>query len=267
MGNETEKRFLTSLCPQGLIRQLPRDPNKNPGVCDPTAGLPEAGCGIAMREKMIMTCNNLKTLPAAVISASLLLLTAGPCLAVPVTFIHTGWGSGTLNGVSFGVGAPVRFTITEVGNTEDRTGVFGGFSIADQTATIAIDSVGLFDVDTETRTFVNQTTGLVGFSRAQIIGGIDLFNGPTNPVFSSWDMLTPLGPIHGSGTVLQWGPVFYPGIQTSGGDLVFNNGLSETTFQAIVEVPVTGAPEPVTAGLGVLGLGMLALYLQRRRSV
>ena len=67
-----------------------------------------------------------------------------PASASPVTFIHSGSGSGSLEGVPFGVSA---FTITASGDTSDRTNLWPGiFSITHDTATIAIDGLGHLDL-------------------------------------------------------------------------------------------------------------------------
>ena len=109
---------------------------------------------------------------------------------------------------------------------------------------------------TGTRTFVNQGSEIVGFSRAGT-GGLDLYNGPLDALFGAWDMTTSIGPILGSSSLLQWlsGPV-----TTSGGVLAFDNAQTRGTFQAIVGRQV---PEPGT--LVLAAVGVLALGLARRR--
>jgi hypothetical protein len=174
--------------------------------------------------------------------------------ADPITFIHTGSGSGTLGGAEFGAVAPLPFTITATGDTDDRqTAPHGVFFIDHLTASISID--GLLDsaLLIETRTYVNNTIGSVGFSRAGV-GGFDLFNGPQIPL--PWDMLTTIGPISGNGFLTQWTS---NDVLTTGGVLVFNQGDSSATFQAIVGEPV---PEPTT--LTLLTTGLLAGLSARR---
>ena len=99
--------------------------------------------------------------------AVLALLTANPLpsTADPITFVHTGSGRGTLAGAEFGTMAPLPFTIAATGDTDDRRGFDGGVFIDHLTASISIDGLGDFDLVTETRTFVNNSVGLVAFSR------------------------------------------------------------------------------------------------------
>ena len=156
----------------------------------------------------------------------LLLVTSAIANAVPITFIHSGNGSGTIDGVAF-TDSDVVFTAT--GNTDDRISSGGTFIIDHLTASVEISGVGVFDFVTGTNTYVNNTVESVGFSRAP---GPDLFNGPfTTSEFGVWDMLSSIGPISGVGNFLQWDltPVI-----TSGGELFFESEVGGVTFEAIV---------------------------------
>lgn len=171
-----------------------------------------------------------------------------------IFFTHEGHGSGTIGQVSFGLTAPVRFVITAVGDTDNRD-----LSISDvvwinhDSASIAIDGVGTFNFVSPTRTFVNNSVGGVGFSHASPGGpGFDLFNGPLDPVFSTWDMLTSIGPITGDGGVLQWD---LEDVHTDGGVLFFSDAPSDATFTAFV------IPSPA----GALAFFTLAGLSARRR--
>jgi hypothetical protein len=162
-------------------------------------------------------------------------------------FMHEGNGSGTLAGNPFPAS---DFVIRAVGDTGDRASHSSGWFIDHSWASISIDGVGDLEFLTGTRTFVNNDTQTVGFSRAGI-NGVDLFNGPTDAQFATWDMLDPIGPISGLGELLQW--TNYT-VNTSGGILVFDNGSGDATFTAV--------PEPATVLL--IGLGGLALLRKRR---
>ena len=192
---------------------------------------------------------------------------------MPITFIQTGIGSGSLNGVPFG---PSDFTITATGDTGNRavpvipgtsTPIPGEFVIPHDTASIDIAGVGTLTFAEPTLTFVSQPMGAVGFSRSP--SGWDLFDGPVfNPALAAWDMTSSVGPVFGTGALMQWGP----GVATNLGPLTFNDDWTvdpsawdiPATFQAIVgPVPV---PAPAALLLGPLGAALVA-HLRRRGTV
>ena len=177
--------------------------------------------------------------------------------AAPIKFIHTGIGSGSIGGTAF---TEAAFTITSFGDTDNRTSGTGIFALVHDTSIIHIDGVGTFALTSGTRTFVNNSNEIVGYAQAGA-DLADLFDGPNDATFSSWDMLSPLGPIAGTGEILQWGGPDVddiPFVVTNGGNLVFADAASvNVTFQAII------VPEPVTCSL--LLVGMTAMGMLRRR--
>lgn len=193
----------------------------------------------------------IKALAAASLAATAVLGFAGSASATPITYVHTGSGSGSIGEVSFGALAPVAFTINATGDTANVQSCGGGCLFNDNlSASITIAGVGTFNFITPTRFFSN--VGIVGFSRAS---GSDLFNGPT---VVSWDMISSIGPVLGSGFLIQWG---LSSVLTDGGTLFFNNGETNASFTATVGAQV---PEPMTLWLVAMAL-LFSLGMARCR--
>lgn len=180
--------------------------------------------------------------------------TAPIAAAAPITFIHTGSGSGTLAGSPFG---PAAFTITSTADTDSREFLGDVTWINHLTSVIEIEGVGTLNVTLGTRTFVNSSGEIVGYSRSTLENGLDLFNGPTAAVFASWDMSTAIGPISGEADLLQWS--VSPLVTTDGGVLLFTSQAEiDATFEAIL------VPEPAALVLASPGVAWLLMALARK---
>jgi len=85
-----------------------------------------------------------------------------------------------------------------------------------------------------TRTFVNNLNFTAGFSRGPVSGS-DLFNGPTDSAFATWDMRSSIGPVSGFGSLLQWNN---QAVTTNAGRLLFDDAVvQDASFHAIVPEP------------------------------
>jgi hypothetical protein len=188
---------------------------------------------------------------------ALSVLHAPSSFADPITFTHQGVGTVSIDGGRF---FDLAFTITAMGDTLNRQSLGFGFFIDHTSASISIAGVGTFMFLVPTRTFVNNSFQLVGFSRGGA-QGVDLFNGPSSPLMATWDMRSSIGPIAGTGELVQWGEDIF----SSGGLLQFDDRSGPVIFTATTDAaPV---PEPTTLTLVGLGLGAagLARGLRRRR--
>ena len=181
-----------------------------------------------------------------VLAAASLSLSAAQ--AEQITFTFEGRGSGEIDGAVFD---DAHFTITAIGNLDDRVSFRNGYSLQHQQAMIEIDTVGAFEFLIPTRTFVNNAVTRVGFSRGS---GPDLFYGPSDDLFATWDMTDDIGPVtDNTGELLQWST-----ISTSGGPLSFEDetGIA-TTFAAVI-------PSPSAASFATL-CAVAVLRRSRRR--
>lgn len=182
-----------------------------------------------------------------------LILMLSPVLsALPITFIYSSTGSGSIGATSF---TNAAFTVTGIGDTANRIEGALSYGLYHDTTTINITGVGQFNITTPISSFTPKTGTFAGFGRD---GPGNLFHF-TNGAVTGYDMLTSLGPLSGSGQLLGWAAT--PLVTTSGGDLVFNNASSlAATYQVIVDN--SGIPEPSTWALAAMGI-VVALRMRR----
>jgi hypothetical protein len=175
--------------------------------------------------------------------------------ATPIQFIYTGVGSGSLGQAYF---TNASFTIRQYSDTANIenfgcTQTSNCLSLDANSASVSIDGFGTYSFVTGTRTFFN--AGIVGLSRAGIMGSdlYDVFY--TGPDYALNSSIGPIAMLQGAVGLLQWGtsPVI-----TEGGTLNFLSLTTPGTFQAIAAVPL-----PATAWL--FGSGLIALAGRTRR--
>jgi death-on-curing protein len=124
-------------------------------------------------------------------------------------------------------------------------------SIPHYHSAIVNEGVGAFSFISPTRTFVNRSDAVVGFSQAVPLGS-DPFNRPEAVNFLPWDMLISIGPISSTGRLLQWNDS--SDVITSGGIQTFLDRNSPATFTATI------IPEPS----GFVLLASLLFFLLSR---
>jgi hypothetical protein len=193
------------------------------------------------------------------VTAALVAVVPAITSAQQITFTHTGeFGSGSVGQTSF-----VRrsFTFTSIGNVANRQAFGNGFFINHSSSSIDIAGIGVFNITTGTRTFVNNGNNIVGYSRAGL-GGLDLYNGPVTPAFGTWDMTTSIGLFAGNHGLLQWNDI--PTIQTNAGQLIFTSDSQVSgTFRAVVG-PTVILPEPSTYAMLAVAMSAMAVVMRRR---
>ena len=203
---------------------------------------------------MTLAKASIRSLLAAV-SFGVACLSAGPIHAVPITYIDSGTGSGSIGDQSF-TGSLV--TVTFVGDTANVTGGPTFFSNAIGTATVDIAGIGTATFTAPTiQAFVNQTFGPAFAGIGDSAQGSILDTG-NEAAFSTYDLTTAIGPILGV-------PFIRPDLSFATNLGLFNlQTMGDTTFTAITGA--APAPEPNSVLLlGIIALGTLLIRARLRK--
>jgi hypothetical protein len=196
------------------------------------------------------------------ITAAVALLSGATLVsAEPITYMFTGTGSGTIDTTAF---TNARFTIIAQADTANVFNYFADLpAITLSTSSIAIEGVGTGAFTHEKIVFVNQTTSVIGFGapgyNAVLADYVDI----NDPVFSTYDLTTPLGPI------TKAYPMYagFFNIPTTLGNLTMG-GQSNVHDVAFVASTSSVVPEPSSlTGLGAAALCLSCLGVWRRRSL
>ena len=129
----------------------------------------------------------------------LMLTVAGSASAATLYTTFEGTFSGSLDGVAF---TDEPFVFGGVSDTANIVTGIGSASVVDDSVTLNLLG-NLLTVTSNMSTRLNQTFGVV------TLGNDDLMatplNGPFDAVFQSWDLMSSIGPITGSGIIYQGG--------------------------------------------------------------
>ena len=182
-----------------------------------------------------------------------LFLILGPKLALadPVNFTFSGVADGSIGGNTFSSSFFEIMIDGDTNNVQPVPGFPNSIRILSGSASINIAGA-TSTINTQLSVFANNG-GFVGLA---LPPSTDLILGPGDGVFASYDLTTSIGPITNIANFEDWGSV---NIDTSGGQLIFDDGPVLTTFTATV----TAVPEPGTA---ILGLGGLVILRRKRRA-
>ena len=214
---------------------------------------------------MSRTCDGLQVWARRIaIAVGLFCTMATVAHAVPITYTFTGMGQGTLNGTPFGVGAPIAFTITAIGDTGAVTSSAGNFCNPITSATYNIPSIAasgsitspLVIVDVTGGPFIDLAIGNCTLGVLWLVGG--------NAAFSTYALATNIGPLALSAPGVQLG--INPNVSV-GGTLTFTSVSAPATFQATLSAPIS---TPTLSDYSLLGLAVflaalgLIAYCRRR---
>jgi hypothetical protein len=197
--------------------------------------------------------------------------------ATPISYTISTTATGTLGSSPF-TNAAITLTLTgDTSTVAPGPGTLSGFLVNPGNAKVTIAGLGTATLTgpIEVASTFNQTS-YMGLPPTVVIAQLDNPAGTDgtgilwtlSQSLLGYNLQTAIGPVSGSGSVANEGPVdgFFP---TSAGNLQFaagqGGGAGTSTFTAAVTV--AAAPEPGSLALVVAGIaGILGRYRCRRRS-
>ena len=164
-------------------------------------------------------------LQAVAFSVACVMSIASASRATEIEFIETGSGSGSIGGVAFQTS---NFTVTSTADIANRASFLlegnSGFNLINDSTSIDISGIGTINFLTPTTEFVNNTVHGAGFLAGP--SSLDLYHSPIDLSFASWNLISSIGPINGTGALLQWSE---NPVSTNDGILVFDNNADLAT--------------------------------------
>ena len=168
--------------------------------------------------------------------------------AVPMTYTINATGTGSLGGTAFSDSDFVITAVADTNNIESSDSGFGSiFIVINSNINISVTGIGNGDFTNETQSVSNQGYNVAGFGdNGECLAILYV----ENPIFGSYDLSSPIGPISGSPVYNFFDNASFP---TTAGSFVLTD-VSNSSFTAVV------VPEPTT-----FLLAALALLANRRR--
>jgi hypothetical protein len=206
--------------------------------------------------------HSMKTIIAMALIVTLFLVLAGveTSQAVPITYIFSGVGSGSLGTGTF---SDVSYVITLFADTKNIVTtplLFGESHVPDSSATLFVNGLGTATISSQLEVNDFENLGTEGAATISLIVRTGSSSAPilgVHPFSKNYYLGEPIGPVGGPGVNYQDSGV---SISTSDGDFTFSS-LSSVRFQATLQ-PV---PEPSWLALVCTAGLTLGLFTRNRR--